>query len=749
MRRCVSEVSHDLDLSTETTEKLERRLLQMNHRTYLWLYLAMDEIRTALRDSLVPETEIVESLPVSVEEAYTKILDRVTQKNLDIVKSILLIVVAARRALTTGELALALGIAMSQTKSRSLEDLAIKESHLRDRIRQWCGLFVFIKDSCVHLIHQTAKEFLLRGNGETTTNPARWDYRFRTSYVEAKMAKICVFYLCLYNFLSTEWKETRRWPRGVNNFRTKLLVSKAESSRLVRPMTPSQQEFFRYCVEFWASHFNDQDAMQVRNLLSSVLLLYDKRYSLFRSWFYVMHFALNKFQEYEEVEPHHAAAYNGQSVVLDELYHHQRFDVDALDDGGRTALVWAVMPRTEAAITSGQVLVLKWLLEKGANVVVPGQALSTNPLQEAAREGNAAAVRVFLDAGVGVNLHDDYCCTALTAASARGQEEMVQYLLEVGADVHAQDMYPFNALTAASDAGHERVVKILLHAGAEAYIPGRSPLPRAAEVGNQEIVKMLLAARKNTDAQDIMHSAFILAALTDRESIVRMLLDAGVDAHREHPMYGNALIAASIADSKTLVRLLLDLGVAMHTRSDVHNNDAIVAASYFGHDEVAEILLSRRFPGPELRQGIRALRSLIMNPTSFDRALIDISDAQQIHLTDRLRSIGFDPRWYNQEQTQGYFQGFRGRHVDIVLHRCSTVCTQSCEADDFLARVGRSKVVMTIAIDFRTSRDQEDITVTKLMMTSDPHQDRTAAGKWYGPSNSQIQRPIWSHYTFA
>ena len=53
----VSELSKQLKLKAATEAWLEKALLEMEHRIYLWLYLAIDDIRTAFRDSLRPDQE--------------------------------------------------------------------------------------------------------------------------------------------------------------------------------------------------------------------------------------------------------------------------------------------------------------------------------------------------------------------------------------------------------------------------------------------------------------------------------------------------------------------------------------------------------------------------------------------------------------------------------------------------------------------------------------------------------------------
>lgn len=47
-----AKLANDLNLDCETQNQLEAKLLGMEHRTYLWLYLAMKDIDETYRDSL-------------------------------------------------------------------------------------------------------------------------------------------------------------------------------------------------------------------------------------------------------------------------------------------------------------------------------------------------------------------------------------------------------------------------------------------------------------------------------------------------------------------------------------------------------------------------------------------------------------------------------------------------------------------------------------------------------------------------
>ena len=90
-------------------------------------------------------------------------------------------------------------------------------------------------------------------------------------------------------------------------------------------------------------------------------------------------------------------------------------------------------------------------------------------LSEAARTGDAAAVKKLLDEGVDVNTKFRYDRTALSFAADRGHVEVVRVLLDRGADVNVRDtFYKATALTWAVSPAmdrkpqHTEVVRLLL-----------------------------------------------------------------------------------------------------------------------------------------------------------------------------------------------------------------------------------------------------------------------------------------------
>jgi ankyrin repeat protein len=70
-----------------------------------------------------------------------------------------------------------------------------------------------------------------------------------------------------------------------------------------------------------------------------------------------------------------------------------------------------------------------------------GSADRTDALSEAARKGDAAAVKKLLDEGVDVNTKFRYGTTALSFACDRGNLDVVKLLLDRGADVNVRDTF--------------------------------------------------------------------------------------------------------------------------------------------------------------------------------------------------------------------------------------------------------------------------------------------------------------------
>ncbi len=145
-------------------------------------------------------------------------------------------------------------------------------------------------------------------------------------------------------------------------------------------------------------------------------------------------------------------------------------------------------------------------------------------LWEAARKGDAAAVKALLDKGADVNAKFRYGATALSYASDKGHTEVVKILLERGADVNVRDtFYNTTPLEWAISKGHTAIVKALLEKGAEGV---DDVLTTGARSGNAEYVRLALA-RGGLKPQTL--TVALAASMNDEKKaeIAEMLRKAG------------------------------------------------------------------------------------------------------------------------------------------------------------------------------------------------------------------------------
>lgn len=195
----MKELSRVLRLSAGEAKTIETELSRMEHRTYLWLHLAIDAIKKNFRKAIRRADRVIPLVPTSIEQAYENILARIDSEDKGNALKVLTIIVGARRPLTIGEMALALDIATLDKAPTSLTDLTAKAEQLGNNIRQWCGLFVLITSGRLYLLHQTAKEFLLTRHSSDPTRDC-WKHILHFLDVEKEMARICVLFLCLVEF---------------------------------------------------------------------------------------------------------------------------------------------------------------------------------------------------------------------------------------------------------------------------------------------------------------------------------------------------------------------------------------------------------------------------------------------------------------------------------------------------------------------------------------------------------------------
>jgi ankyrin repeat protein len=225
-------------------------------------------------------------------------------------------------------------------------------------------------------------------------------------------------------------------------------------------------------------------------------------------------------------------------------------------------------------------------------------AADRNPLVEAAKARDVAAVRALLEHDVDVNAPAPDGVTALHWAADRGDAELLDLLLRAGARVNAQSDSGATPLWLASTNGHADAVIRLLAAGADPNVAlrfGETPLMAAANIGHRIIVESLVAAGAdvNTTESRTGQTALMWAAAEGHVDVAKVLLERRAAVHVRASGGFTALLFAAQGGKLEAARLLVGAGAEVDQASDDGVTPLIVAAMN-GHQELTIFLLEQR-----------------------------------------------------------------------------------------------------------------------------------------------------------
>jgi ankyrin repeat protein len=219
------------------------------------------------------------------------------------------------------------------------------------------------------------------------------------------------------------------------------------------------------------------------------------------------------------------------------------------------------------AASAGWLRVVTFLLDHGATIEKCGN--NSTPLHEAVKAGNRAMVELLLDRGASLTATDGAGSAPLHHAAAHGYLSVAEVLLQRKANLEARTSQANGSQTPlelAATKGHSAVIALLVGKGAEfrsAIIqaaigghadalrklielgakpdaedpPGVTALSFAAERGNVEAVKILLAGKAKPNA-GTNKPPLVMAALGKHVEIAELLLRAGADPNSEGKVPG-------------------------------------------------------------------------------------------------------------------------------------------------------------------------------------------------------------------
>ncbi|SLM34305.1 P-loop containing nucleoside triphosphate hydrolase [Lasallia pustulata] len=548
------------DFSDEDRKRISQRLKKMDNRTYLWLFLTIDIIagsRSKFR-KVSSIDSLLSDLPSKISDAYERILTRSSD---EVQARILLhLIVAARRPLSLAEANVALTLATHEGNCTSYKKLDLWPLRsFKSTIENMCGLFVSVRDGKVSLIHQTAREFLVRNTELPELRSGKWQGCLDMATAHGTISQVCLDYLNLDDFASISQGQLDQDNGAQQGDKSYCLLD--------------------YAALNWAVHYISQDNKRAKDSWRAAqnlcnILLPQQSY-----WFDIYCDSVDVRSDWTSLG---IASLLGLTYVA-ESFLDEGADINAQGGECGNAL--------QTASERGRDEVVQMLLDKGADVNAQG-GMYGNALQAASERGHDQVVRMLLDKGADVNAQGGMYGNALQAASLADHDQVVQMLLDKGADVNAQGGRYGNALQAASSRGHDQVVQMLLDKGADVNAQGGmyGNALQAASLADHDQV-MLLDKGADVNARGGRYgNALQAASLRGHDEVVQMLLDKGADVNAQGGRFGNALQAASSRGDDQVVQMLLDKGADVNAQGGRRGN-ALQTASSRGDEEVVQMLL--------------------------------------------------------------------------------------------------------------------------------------------------------------
>ncbi len=208
-----------------------------------------------------------------------------------------------------------------------------------------------------------------------------------------------------------------------------------------------------------------------------------------------------------DTTPVHLAAGNGHQEILIFLFSKHK-NPNCRDSRGRTPL--------HLAARNGHAPVVEFLLSRGAHVTVHEASSGLSPLHLAAARGNAPCLKLLLDntedaTCVDARDHPRHLRTPLALAVENGHSKSADLLLRHGAHIDASDAAGRTPLFRAAVMGQEECVEVLLeYKGSDSGVGGADKLWRdndgvtafhvAAAVGQITVLGHLIESLDNSSA---------------------------------------------------------------------------------------------------------------------------------------------------------------------------------------------------------------------------------------------------------
>jgi len=501
---------------------VNQKLISVENRTYLWVSLIFPELERHAGTSKGRLLAIVQKIPLTVQAAYENILQR--SPNPSHARDLLHIVLAATRPLTLSEMNVALAVEHASDPIRDLEK--DPEASFQITVQELCGLFVIIKDSQIYLIHQTAREFLIKmdeAQPDLAGGSSGWIWKrsFAMEDSHCLLTHICVLYLVYISF-----------------------------SKTLGPSFRIESELELYATKFWSIHFRNaclsKERLETEAIFPSIWDTVGVKYTWFQVYLQVSDWGLLS----TKVNVLSTASMHGHSIIVQKLLGFFNV-IDCIDIDGYTPLWYAIQ--------NGRKETAHVLLNSMQDTPKNRLALCA-ALQVAADSGDEDIVRALLRyRAVDPSYADPLGRTALMFATRKGKGSVVSLLLEYLPNKPSSADALLTSLQLAAHRGHNDVVNLLIaHAAALNISDASMVIAQATHKGKADTVRCLISARHRLQLPEIALQMALQCALFQNDcSVAEVLLDGDIDLEARTPSGETALhLACGVRSDAFLIKLL-------------------------------------------------------------------------------------------------------------------------------------------------------------------------------------------------
>ena len=632
-------------VSKNTIANLENKLSEKANGMFLWVILVLERLKDSCRSSKTALESMAVEIPSDLESLYRMTLmeieraDRTDRERF--AARALQIIVGAYRPLSIEEFRYAVAI---QPEHRTLHDLMDRsESNLARFLRGKLKCLVRIYESRIYLVHQSAKDFLIR-HYSTRKGVHKSHFDFGTEATHGCLSASCIAFLSLNEF--TEIKMFSENMRGFEELPGMLDIpdSPSLSDAPSAPSAPSSEDdtpanptketpFFEYASFYWAKHFASCQDTASPKLIEAAVVVCERNTTRLDNWSEQFRRSSSDWVTLpSSLDPSLTAAYFGHGKTIDYLLNHRRHKSSTwLTD---QALTWAAR--------MGHYDIVETLLGFDSSLS-DAKVESGSPLSWASRNGHAKIVELLIGKGLQINSRDSRGRAPLSLAVGHGHTEIARSLLQVPtinvdiearngrtpifwtvghesesglellrlllfeghADLKHRDCRGRTILSVAAEDGDVYIVGFLLdlhYPGVQDLLDdvgdrdGRSPLSWATYYGQITVVEMLCHSGK-IDAQlySVDHrgqNAISLAADRNHANIIRVLAKYdpyGVDRPEEN---GRTPLSCAVwAGNEKTVRTLLETGLAVVDSISQRGRTPLSFAVADGRRDLVRILI--------------------------------------------------------------------------------------------------------------------------------------------------------------